>query len=177
MRRMLPSIRDDQAASGAHFRPSQINAFARTTSLLMTPVTATLHGFPARTSSSDLPRTEWLCCIGQSVGVNRACRTECLSPCILTSESPSIKGRTITSRFSRSDALNFLATLVAMPARSPRSTSVFLTYSFSVCGAQPIFEEIDRSAYQRLSFCTALLRTMLTAHSRAGANTCSLPCS
>src|SRR5512144_43892 len=54
-----------------------------------------------------------------------------------------------SSRFSRSSAFSFSAIAVGMPARLPLSTSAFLTHSFSVCGAQPIFEEIDRIAAHR----------------------------
>ena len=38
---------------------------------------------------------------------------------------------------------------VGMPARLPLSTSAFLTHSFRVYGAQPIFAEIDMTACQR----------------------------
>ncbi|TVR84545.1 MAG: hypothetical protein EA405_01455 [Rhodospirillales bacterium] len=38
---------------------------------------------------------------------------------------------------------------VRMLARRPLSTSTFLTHSFSIYGAKPIFDEIDRTANQR----------------------------
>ncbi len=63
-------------------------------------------------------------------------------------------------------AFIFSACSVLMPPRSPRSTSTFLTYSFSVCGAQPIFDEIDTIAAQRLSCCHAPSKTIRTARSR-----------
>jgi len=53
------------------------------------------------------------------------------------------------SRFSRSSAFMFSAISLETPARLPLSTSALLTQSFRVCGAQPIFEEIDRTACQR----------------------------
>jgi hypothetical protein len=54
-----------------------------------------------------------------------------------------------SSRFSRSSAFIFSPISLETPARLPLSTSALLTQSFRVCGAQPIFEEIDRTACQR----------------------------
>ena len=53
-----------------------------------------------------------------------------------------------------------------IPPRWPVSTSTFLTHSFSVCGAQPIFDAIDTIAAQRLSCCPAPSKTIRTARSR-----------
>jgi hypothetical protein len=50
--------------------------------------------------------------------------------------------------------------------RLPLSTSAFLTQSFSFCGAQPIFAEIDMTACQRDPCCPSLSRTSRTARSR-----------
>ena len=71
-----------------------------------------------------------------------------------------------SSRTSRSKAFIFSACSVVMPPRWPVSTSTFLTHSFSVCGAQPIFDAIDTIAAQRLSCCPAPSRTIRTARSR-----------
>lgn len=71
-----------------------------------------------------------------------------------------------SSRTSRSKAFIFSACSVVMPPRWPVSTSTFLTHSFSVCGAQPIFDEIDTIAAQRLSCCPAPSNTIRTARSR-----------
>lgn len=53
-----------------------------------------------------------------------------------------------------------------MPARLPLSTSAFLTHSFGVWGAQPIFAEIDRTACYRDPCCPSLSRIGRTARSR-----------
>ena len=54
-----------------------------------------------------------------------------------------------SSRFSRSKAFIRSAISLETPGRLPLSTSAFLTQSFRVCGAQPIFAEIDITACQR----------------------------
>ncbi len=54
-----------------------------------------------------------------------------------------------SSRFSRSSALSFSAISVGTPARSPLSTSLFLTHSLNVCAVQPIFDETDTIAAHR----------------------------
>jgi hypothetical protein len=54
-----------------------------------------------------------------------------------------------SSRFSRSSAFIFSAISLETPGRWPLSTSAFLTQSFKVCGAQPIFAEIDMTACHR----------------------------
>ncbi|ABV95824.1 hypothetical protein Dshi_4107 (plasmid) [Dinoroseobacter shibae DFL 12 = DSM 16493] len=61
-----------------------------------------------------------------------------------------------SSRFSRSKAFSFSAISVEILARSPRSTSAFLTHLFSVWGAHPIFEEIDKIAPLGTLPCNAL---------------------
>ena len=55
---------------------------------------------------------------------------------------------------------------VVTPARLPPSTSTFFTHSLSVCGAQPIFEEIDRIADHRDPYSPSLFKTIRTARSR-----------
>ena len=47
-----------------------------------------------------------------------------------------------------------------------KSFDAMLTHSFSVCGAQPIFDEIDTIAAQRLSCCPVPSFTIRTARSR-----------
>jgi hypothetical protein len=54
-----------------------------------------------------------------------------------------------SSRFSRSSAFMRSAISLETPGRLPLSTSAFLTQSFRVCGAQPIFAEIDMTACHR----------------------------
>ena len=58
---------------------------------------------------------------------------------------------------------------VVTPARLPPSTSIFFTHSLSVCGAQPIFEEIDRIADHRDPYSPSLFKTIRTARSRTSA--------
>lgn len=53
------------------------------------------------------------------------------------------------SRFSRSSAVIRSAISLETPGRLPPTTSAFLTRSFRVWGAHPIFDEIDRAACQR----------------------------
>ncbi|MCQ0091255.1 hypothetical protein FGD77_05975 [Roseovarius sp. M141] len=57
-----------------------------------------------------------------------------------------------SSRTSRSKAFILSTISVGTPPRRPASISTFLTHSFSVCAAQPIFDKIDRIADQRLSY-------------------------
>ncbi|MCY4336678.1 MAG: hypothetical protein OXC60_18650 [Litoreibacter sp.] len=59
----------------------------------------------------------------------------------------------------------FSACSVVMPPRWPVSTSTLLTHSFSVCGVQPNFDEIETIAAQRLSCCPAPYSTIRTARS------------
>ena len=54
-----------------------------------------------------------------------------------------------SSRFSRSSTFILSAISLETPGRLPLSTSAFLTQSFRVCGAQPIFAEIDMTACHR----------------------------
>jgi len=48
----------------------------------------------------------------------------------------------------------------------PLSTSAFWPQSFSVCGVQPIFAEIDMTACQREACWPSLSKTIRTAQSR-----------
>jgi IstB-like ATP binding protein len=73
------------------------------------------------------------------------------------------------SRFSRSKAFIRSAISLETPGRLPLSTSAFLTQSFRVCGAQPIFAEIDMTACQRDPCWPSLSRTSRTARSRTSA--------
>ena len=53
------------------------------------------------------------------------------------------------SRFSRLRAFIFSAISLETPAHWPLATADLLTQLSKVCGAQPIFGEIDRTACQR----------------------------
>jgi len=68
---MLPSIRDVQARVADHFRPSLRSALAKTISLRMIAVRATLRGFPAWTSCSNFVLADGLCWIALRAGMKR----------------------------------------------------------------------------------------------------------
>ena len=58
------------------------------------------------------------------------------------------------------------ATSLGTPARVPLWISAFLTRSFSVCGAHPIFDEIYSIAAQRDTGWSSLSNVIRTARSR-----------
>ena len=70
------------------------------------------------------------------------------------------------SRTSRSKAFIFSVCSVVTPPHWQVSTSICLTHSFSVCGAQQSFEAIDTIAAQWLSCCPAPSNTIRKAHLR-----------